>query len=88
MHHDIIPVLLHHPADITMQMGVTPLPALSKKHVDVQLIATDVDGTLLNSQQQLSPGVEAAVKQAAAAGVPVRSRWGQVAAGLARVSSG
>lgn len=60
-----------------MQVGVAPLPAVSKKHVDVQLIATDVDGTLLNSQQQLSPGVEAAVKQAAAAGVPVRPCWGK-----------
>jgi hypothetical protein len=38
----------------------------------ISIIASDVDGTLLNSQQQLTPGVEAAVKQAAEAGVPVR----------------
>jgi hypothetical protein len=38
----------------------------------VKLIATDVDGTLLNSQQLLAPEVEAAVNAAAAAGVPVR----------------
>jgi hypothetical protein len=37
----------------------------------ITLIATDVDGTLLDSKQQLSPGNEAAIKQAAAAGVPV-----------------
>jgi hypothetical protein len=39
----------------------------------ISIIASDVDGTLLNSQQQLTPGVEAAVKQAADAGVPVRA---------------
>ncbi|GIL85379.1 hypothetical protein Vretimale_10672 [Volvox reticuliferus] len=38
---------------------------------DVKLIASDVDGTLLNHQQQLTPAVEAAVKQAAALGVPL-----------------
>jgi hypothetical protein len=37
----------------------------------ITLIATDVDGTLLDSRQQLSAGNEAAIKQAAAAGVPV-----------------
>lgn len=40
----------------------------------ISIIASDVDGTLLNSQQQLTPAVEAAVKQAAAAGVPVRRK--------------
>lgn len=38
----------------------------------ISIIASDVDGTLLNSQQQLTPGVEAAVRAAADAGVPVR----------------
>lgn len=37
----------------------------------ISIIASDVDGTLLNSQQQLTPAVEVAVKQAAAAGVPL-----------------
>jgi hypothetical protein len=37
----------------------------------ISIIASDVDGTLLNSQQQLTPAVEAAVQQAADAGVPV-----------------
>ncbi|KAF6261871.1 HAD-like domain-containing protein, partial [Scenedesmus sp. NREL 46B-D3] len=37
----------------------------------ISIIASDVDGTLLNSQQQLTPAVEAAVKQAADAGVPL-----------------
>lgn len=32
---------------------------------------SDVDGTLLNPQQQLTPGVEAAVVAAAEAGVPL-----------------
>lgn len=41
----------------------TPIP--------ISIIATDVDGTLLNSQQQLTSGVEAAVRAAADAGVPV-----------------
>jgi hypothetical protein len=39
----------------------------------INVIASDVDGTLLNSQQQLTPGVEAAVRAAANAGVPVSS---------------
>lgn len=33
---------------------------------------SQVDGTLVNSQQQLTPGVEAAVRRAHGAGVPVR----------------
>ena len=41
-----------------------------------QAIVSDVDGTLLTSQQRLSPGVEAAVKEAAARGVPVGGRVG------------
>jgi ABC-type sugar transport system substrate-binding protein len=43
----------------------------STQQQQISIIASDVDGTLLNSQQQLTPAVEAAVKQAAAAGVPV-----------------
>ncbi len=39
---------------------------------EIRLIATDVDGTLLNSQQQLNPAVEDAVRQARALGVKVR----------------
>jgi hypothetical protein len=35
--------------------------------------ALQVDGTLVNSKQQLTPGVEAAVQRAHAAGVPVRA---------------
>ncbi|GIL55625.1 hypothetical protein Vafri_11159 [Volvox africanus] len=38
---------------------------------EIKLIASDVDGTLLNHQQQLTPAVEAAVKQASALGVPL-----------------
>ena len=38
----------------------------------IQLIATDVDGTLLNSKQELTPAVEQAIKKAADLGVPVR----------------
>jgi hydroxymethylpyrimidine pyrophosphatase-like HAD family hydrolase len=37
----------------------------------VELIISDVDGTLLNEQQQLTPGVQAAAVAAAAAGVPL-----------------
>ncbi|GFH28522.1 uncharacterized protein HaLaN_27028, partial [Haematococcus lacustris] len=47
--------------------------------MDIKLIVSDVDGTLLNSAQQLTPRVERAVKAAAAAGVPL---W--VATGKAR----
>ena len=39
----------------------------------IKLIATDVDGTLLNSKQELTPAVEQAVKKAADLGVPVLS---------------
>ena len=37
---------------------------------EVQLIVTDVDGTLLNSRQELTMRVEAALARAAASGVP------------------
>lgn len=39
----------------------------------IHLIATDVDGTLLNSKQELTPAVEQAIKKAADIGVPVIS---------------
>ena len=37
----------------------------------LELIISDVDGTLVNSKQQLTPGVRAAVAAAADAGVPL-----------------
>lgn len=37
----------------------------------VKLVVSDVDGTLLNSQQQLTPAVERAIQQSAQLGVPV-----------------
>lgn len=43
----------------------------SAKRPPIKLIATDVDGTLLNSQQELTPAVEQAIKKAADLGVPV-----------------
>ena len=38
---------------------------------DIRLIASDVDGTLLNSRQELTPAVERAVALANSVGVPV-----------------
>ena len=43
----------------------------SAKRPPIKLIATDVDGTLLNSKQELTPAVEQAIKKAADLGVPV-----------------
>lgn len=40
----------------------------------IKLICTDVDGTLLNSDQQLTDGVVDAVQQAYNLGIPVRPR--------------
>lgn len=37
----------------------------------VELIVSDVDGTLLNGQQQLTPGTRAALAAAAECGVPL-----------------
>lgn len=45
----------------------------SAQHPRIKLIATDVDGTLLNSKQELTPAVEQAIKKAADLGVPVQS---------------
>lgn len=39
---------------------------------DIRLIATDVDGTLLNTQQELTKRTECAVSTAARLGIPVR----------------
>ncbi|KAK3272176.1 hypothetical protein CYMTET_19512 [Cymbomonas tetramitiformis] len=47
--------------------GVTPNTV--KPQID--LIVTDVDGTLLNSKQELMPSTECAVLEAAARGTPV-----------------
>ena len=44
----------------------------SAQHPRIKLIATDVDGTLLNSKQELTPAVEQAIKKAADLGVPVQ----------------
>lgn len=48
----------------------------------IKLICTDVDGTLLNSNQQLTDGVIEAVQQAYNVGIPVRPRL-IVTAGIA-----
>lgn len=57
------------------QHGMAPKSSPHRRRVatlasarTIKLIATDVDGTLLNSRQELSPEVEAAVKEAARAG--------------------
>ena len=62
----------------------TPRPAGTRQ----KLIVTDVDGTLLNSDQQLTLRVEAALARAAAAGVPTvlatgksRGPWADVVLG-------
>lgn len=47
--------------------------AMPQSFPEIRLIATDVDGTLLNSQQQLNPAVEDAVRQARSLGVKVRN---------------
>ena len=39
---------------------------------EVRLVATDVDGTLLSSDQQLLPRVQSAVQRSVELGVPVR----------------
>jgi predicted mannosyl-3-phosphoglycerate phosphatase (HAD superfamily) len=46
-------------------------PLVPKVPAAVKLIVSDVDGTLLNSIQQLNPAVEVAIKEAAISGVPV-----------------
>ena len=43
----------------------------------MQLICSDVDGTLLDPRQQLTPGVRRAVQAAAAAGVPTLTITGK-----------
>ena len=42
-----------------------------KASTDIQLVCLDVDGTLLNSQSQLTPAVEEAIKACREAGVQV-----------------
>ena len=45
-------------------------PSSTTQNNEVKLIVTDVDGTLLNSKQELTLRVEASLARAAAAGVP------------------
>jgi HAD superfamily hydrolase (TIGR01484 family) len=44
---------------------------------EIQLVITDLDGTLLNSRGELSPGNEKAIRQAIAKGVPVTIATGK-----------
>uniref|UniRef100_A0A7S3VSK7 Uncharacterized protein n=1 Tax=Dunaliella tertiolecta TaxID=3047 RepID=A0A7S3VSK7_DUNTE len=66
------------PCSSLMPKTVSPVAAIATATLPsgapappISLIATDVDGTLLNSKQELSPGVIEAVKAAAAVGVPL-----------------
>jgi Cof subfamily protein (haloacid dehalogenase superfamily) len=52
-----------------MDSVMTEQTKIEKK--DIKLIAIDLDGTLLNSNSQISPRTEAAIKEAAAAGAQV-----------------
>lgn len=45
--------------------------AAAQSTPEIRLITSDVDGTLLNSKQELTAGVEHAVKMARSVGVPV-----------------
>ena len=60
----------HHKARCCFRRGVAGI-VCSDKRPPIKLIATDVDGTLLNSKQELTPAVEQAIKKAADLGVPV-----------------
>lgn len=65
------------PAAATHAAGLESAPAaeqVASGQRRIELICSDVDGTLMNSRNQLSPAVEEAVNAAAAAGVPVRTR--------------
>ena len=46
--------------------------ASAQHQPEVRLVATDVDGTLLSSDQQLLPRVQSAVWRSVELGVPVR----------------
>lgn len=47
-------------------------PLRCQAQPEIRLITSDVDGTLLDSQQRLSPKVEKAVQLSRSVGVPVR----------------
>ena len=46
--------------------------------MDIKLIALDVDGTLLNSQMEVSPATAAALEKAAAAGIHIALSTGRI----------
>ncbi len=47
------------------------MAASAQHQPEVRLVATDVDGTLLSSDQQLLPRVQSAVQRSVELGVPV-----------------
>ena len=63
-------LVLHRRARCCFRSGAVDI-VCSAKRPPIKLIATDVDGTLLNSKQELTPAVEQAIKKAADLGVPV-----------------
>ncbi|KAH7622674.1 putative Endoribonuclease YBEY, chloroplastic [Nannochloris sp. 'desiccata'] len=65
------PLAPHLAQQQQQQPSSSKLNALSTNNREIDLIFTDVDGTLLNSKQELTSKVELAVSAAAAAGVPL-----------------
>ena len=60
------------PSSATVTVTTLPRPA-----IPIELIVTDVDGTLLNSSQELDESVLASIKNARAAGVPLMIATGK-----------
>jgi len=53
-------------------VAAAAVSASAQRQPEVRLVATDVDGTLLSSDQQLLPRVQSAVQRSVELGVPVR----------------
>jgi Cof subfamily protein (haloacid dehalogenase superfamily) len=66
--HRQSPLAHHHQQQ---RPSTSKLNAFSTSNLEIDLIFTDVDGTLLNSKQELTSKVELAISAAAAAGVPL-----------------
>ena len=52
------------------------------KHTDIELIALDLDGTLLNEKKALTPRSRAALEAAAAAGIEIAPSTGRFYRGI------
>ena len=61
------------------------IPSFMENKMSIQLVAIDIDGTLLNSKREITPEVFSAIQDAKAAGVKIIIATGRPIAGVQKL---